>query len=194
MKNKILIAILIIVVIAIILLALLTKNKNNDSSKSSSGTGSEVTYSDDYVPNIPEGYTSIDRTKITNTTSNIVAEAVAYKVEGDTTKVNVYIQNRGTTPLPKDAVAQISLYTSYGDLYKFGGLIEDPFDLAVGGRTVISTQFIEAARGIERAEIGFKLTEDVPEESAEEPAAESEAQDVENPEVEVPAPEATINV
>ena len=176
MKSKIIIIVLIVIIIAILLVALLM---NRNKTTQPQGNGNVITnngkssWDDGYVPSIPENYTQVSKDNISSET-DVVPEAIAYRYdsEEDITYVNVYLQNRGEKALDKDSVCVIELYDENGQLYRFGGVLENATDIASSERTVVRTQFIEKTAPIVSAKISFEVpeeTEEVVEERIEAP-------------------------
>ena len=169
MKSKLVIIVLVVIIIIVIATVVLLNRNNSTRNQGSYETGNTGYYGNDgYVPVIPENYIQIAPEMVTSETDE-VAEAVAYYYDGNETKVNVYLQNRGTEPISKSAVCQIELYDVDNRLYRFGGVFENGVDIKPGDRSVIRTQFVEKTKDIVSAVIRleFPKSNDTQEESIE---------------------------
>ena len=198
MNSKRIIIILVVVILVIVLVALLMNRKGStpvvDNPNNPDIVEKKDWDADDYVPEIPENFTKVNQDLVVSET-DAYAEAVAYYYDSGekVTKVNVYLQNRGTEPISKDAVCIITLKEEGNDFeYIFGGVIENDTDIEVGGRSVIRTQFVDKTGEIVYAKIGLELPEPpvvIPNEDGEELLVEPEIEEpeVEQPEIEEPA-------
>ena len=159
MKSKLVIIVLVVIIIIVIATVVLLNRNNSTRNQGSYEPGYTGNYgSDGYVPAIPENYIQIAPEMVTSET-DAIAEAVAYYYDGNETKVNVYLQNRGTEPISKSAVCQIELYDVDNRLYRFGGVFENGVDIQPGDRSVIRTQFVEKTKDIVSAVIRLEYPE-----------------------------------